>query len=154
MNLNSHFSSRIDLLVIFVSAHFQTQLKEITECLQTQLSRHLIGGTGESIVYDATEIEASPAISSLRASLPETQIDSMRLTFERTPDGGTIELDSLGSEWDEGCSHDISESHFRFPGWVAEQVSRRSPGLAGCRWYGIRFPNAGREPYYHRSGSL
>ena len=117
-NLNSHLSNQIDLLVLFVSAHFQTHLEEITECLQTQLSpRHLIGGTGESIVADAAEIETSPAISLWCASLPETQIDSMRLTFERTPDGGTFIgwPDSLGSEWEENSVMLLVGEPFSFP---------------------------------------
>ena len=148
--LNSHFSSQIDLLVIFASTHFQTQLEEITECLQTQLSpRHLIGSTGESIVCDATEIETSPAISLWCASLPETQIASMRLTFERTPDGGTFIgwPESLGREWDEDAVMILVGEPFSFPAdGLLSRLEEDRPGLpvVGGMASGFQMPGENR----------
>ena len=148
--LNSHLSNQIDLLVLFVSAHFQTHLEEITECLQTQLSpRHLIGGTGESIVADATEIETSPAISLWCASLPETQIDSMRLTFERTPDGGTFLgwPDSLGSEWEENSVMLLVGEPFSFPAdGLLSRLEEDHPGVpvVGGLASGFQMPDENR----------
>ena len=149
-NLNSHLSNQIDLLVLFVSAHFQAHLEEITECLQTQLSpRHLIGGTGESIVADATEIETSPAISLWCASLPETQIDSMRLTFERTPDGGTFIgwADSLGSEWEENSVMLLVGEPFSFPAdGLLSRLEEDRPGVpvVGGLASGFQMPDENR----------
>ena len=149
-NLSSHLSNQIDLLVLFVSAHFQAHLEEITECLQTQLSpRHLIGGTGESIVADATEIETSPAISLWCASLPETQIDSMRLTFERTPDGGTFIgwPDSLGSEWEENSVMLLVGEPFSFPAdGLLSRLEEDRPGVpvVGGLASGFQMPDENR----------
>ena len=133
-----------------LSLYLQTQLEEITECLQTQLSpRHLIGSTGESIVCDATEIETSPAISLWCASLPETQIDSMRLTFERTPDGGTFIgwLESLGSEWDEDAVMILVGEPFSFPAdGLLSRLEEDRPGLpvVGGMASGFQMPGENR----------
>lgn len=89
--LSTQLTGRINLVVVFASGHFQSELEEIVQNIQTQLApQHMIGGTGESIVADETELEDTPAISIWCASIPDTQISSMRLTFERTPDGGTF----------------------------------------------------------------
>ena len=62
-DLASSFASGVDLLVVFVSPHFQPELEEIVGVLTAVLSpRHMIGSTGESIVADAVEIEGTPAI--------------------------------------------------------------------------------------------
>ncbi len=99
--LRDGLDGQIDLLVMFVSSHFQSELEHIVECLHRQLSpRHMIGGTGEGVIADAQEFEGTPAISLWCASLPQSQIDSMRLTFERTPDGSTFTgwLESLDGQ--------------------------------------------------------
>ena len=132
-DLKLRFKDRVDLLVVFVSNHFQSQLEEITEYLQKHLSpQHLMGGTGESIVADAIEIEASPAISIWCAALPDTQINSMRLTFERTPDGGTFIgwPDALSTSWQEDSVMLLVGEPFSFPAdGLLSRLQEDRPGI-------------------------
>ena len=149
-DLIRRFNRPVDVLVVFVSPHFQTQLEEIVACLQTHLSpRNLIGGTGEGIVADGNEIETEPAISLWCALLPETQIDTMRLTFERTSDGGTFIgwPDSLSGSWQEDSVIILVGEPFSFPAdGLLDRLGEDRPGvpLVGGMASGFHSPGENR----------
>tara|TARA_B100000700_G_scaffold290840_1_gene349261 strand:- start:5612 stop:6778 length:1167 start_codon:yes stop_codon:yes gene_type:complete len=149
-DLASSFASGVDLLVVFVSPHFQPELEEIVGVLTAVLSpRHMIGSTGESIVADAVEIEGTPAISVWCASLPDTQVDSMRLTFERTPDGGTFIgwPESLSGKWSEDAVMLLVGEPFSFPAdGLLTRLEEDRPGLpvVGGMASGFHSPNENR----------
>ena len=80
-----------DVVILFVSPHFQPELQEIAAVLQTHIcARHMLGCIGDSIASDGQEIEGDPAIAVWAARLPTTMLESAHLKFERTADGGRI----------------------------------------------------------------
>ena len=131
--LGEQLPDGIDLLTVFISPHFQSELEEIVEKLTADLAPvHTLGSTGESIVADAIEVEGEPAISIWCASLPETQVDSMRLTFERTPDGGTFIgwPESLAGEWSDDAVMLLVGEPFSFPAdGLLSRLDEDRPGV-------------------------
>lgn len=79
---------RIDLAVLFATAHFEDELDQLAADVHEQLrARVLIGMSGESILNADREFEGQPAITLWAAHLPETRIAPFFLTEE--------DLDSL-----------------------------------------------------------
>lgn len=82
--------ARPDLAFVFASPTHAARFEEIAETLRTELNcRHVLGCSGESIAGGAQEIEQQAALSVWAAVLPNAELESFHVTFERTPDGMT-----------------------------------------------------------------
>lgn len=121
-----------DLAVVFVSHdHGPDFAPLVAEIRRRTGARHLIGCTGESIVGGAREIEGEPALSLWLAALPGVTLAPMRLTFERTPDGGTLAgwRDDLPARWPAGAALLALGEPFSFPvELLLDRVSDEQPG--------------------------
>jgi small ligand-binding sensory domain FIST len=79
---------RPNLAFVFVSQAHADQFEQIPQRIMSALGcQHLLGCTGEAIAGGAQEVEQGPAISLWAASLPEANLESFHVTFQRTPDG-------------------------------------------------------------------
>lgn len=82
-----------DLVIAFVSPHFQQHFDHVPALLQEHLpSRHLIGCSAGGVIGGGVEIENRPAVSLAAALLPEVQLrvfhtDSQALPDEDAPPG-------------------------------------------------------------------
>jgi len=77
--------------ILFVSPGRSDAFAEICQRLNDQLRpAHLLGCTGEAIVGGAEEIENDECVSLWLAWLPDADLQSMHLNYERSPDGGTF----------------------------------------------------------------
>ena len=80
-----------DLAFVFVSADRVQRADFIADSLTRLLGTDcLVGCAAESVIGNGTEVEGSPALAIWLASLPETIVSTMHLTFERTSDGNGI----------------------------------------------------------------
>lgn len=70
----------LDLLLLFLSAHFTNFGQQIADGLCTALKpRVLLGCTAENVICEDTEIEGEPAISLVAARLPEVTLTPFSL---------------------------------------------------------------------------
>ena len=129
----SNSARAADLALAFVSHHhgppFAPLAAEVTR--RTQAGT-LIGCTGEAIVGGAREIEDGPAVALWLARLPGVTIEPMHLTFERTPEGGTIVgwPDSLPAQWPAGSALLMLAEPFSFPAdLLLERLNEDQPGV-------------------------
>src|SRR5262245_20044361 len=80
-----------DLGMVFLSPHHRAEAPAVAEVVMRRTgARILLGCTGESIVGGAREIENEPAVTLWLARLPGVSLTPMHLTYERTPEGGSI----------------------------------------------------------------
>jgi small ligand-binding sensory domain FIST len=122
-----------DLAVLFLSAD-RTDLAvamgpQATALLETE---NLLGCTAESVVGGDCEIEAETAVSLWVARLPETTVTTVALTFESTPDGGSILgwPDALLGDWPAGSSLLALGEPFSFPAdYFLERMNEDRPGV-------------------------
>ena len=76
------------LVFVFASTAYGDSLDELPGSLEEGTGGGvLLGCTGEMIAGGNREIESGPALSVLAAAMPESVIESFRVTFERTADG-------------------------------------------------------------------
>jgi small ligand-binding sensory domain FIST len=116
---------RPDLTLAFVSPHHGPDFAPLAEAICDGLDTEaVLGCTGESIVGGAREIEGRPAIALWTARLPGAQITTMRLEFQRTPEGGTFTgwPDDLSEPWPDGAAMLLLGEPFSFP---ADELLRR-----------------------------
>lgn len=122
-----------DLALVFVSQHHAAQLNLVASRLHEQLATPaLLGCTGEAIVGGAREIEDAPAVSLWLARLPATLVQPMHLSFERTPEGGTILgwPDDLPETWPAGSALLLLGDPYSFPVDVLlAQLNEDQPGI-------------------------
>jgi len=107
-----------DLALLFFSTDHLPDAGSIASRLSERLEcENLFGCNGESIVGGELEVEQSPALSLWLAWLPDVEIVGMHLTFERTPDGGTILgwPDELMEDWDPSAAMLVVADPFSFP---------------------------------------
>ncbi len=86
------FGGPPDLALVFFSPHHWDDADTIAATIKERLApRCLLGSVGESIVGNDREVEDGPALSLWlgRWSRP-VELESFRLTFERTPDGPSL----------------------------------------------------------------
>ena len=128
--IQSQLRGEPDLTFVFISQFDPDQVSEIHRQLRQSLrSRVLLGCTAESIVGTNSEIEMEPGVSLWSASLPDTSIHPFHLTFENTPDGGTI----LGwpdaiDEWPDAASMILLPEPFSFPtDYLLERLKEDRP---------------------------
>jgi small ligand-binding sensory domain FIST len=88
-DVNSQLSgARPDLVFVFVSPAHAERFEEIPVQIMAALQcRHLLGCSGEMIAGVSREVEDGPAISLWAAVLPDAELESFHVTFQRTPDG-------------------------------------------------------------------
>jgi len=93
---------------VFFSHHHAASVQDLANELAPLLSapENLLGCTGEVIAGRSRECEDEPAISLWLASLPESQITTMHLEFQRTPEGNAI------GGWPDALSRPWSDSAF------------------------------------------
>ena len=122
-----------DLAFLFFSTDHRPDAESIARELSEQLEcENLFGCNGESIVGCELEIEQSPALSLWLAWLPDVEIVSMHLTFERTADGGTILgwADEMMEDWDPSAAMLVVADPFSFPmEYLLEQMNEDHAGI-------------------------
>lgn len=115
--IQSAIAGQPDLTFVFISQFDSDGIAFIRDHLKERLnSRVLLGCTAESVVGIDSEIEMEAAISLWSATLPGTDLHPFHLTFENTPDGGTILgwPDSMDS-WPDAASMILLPEPFTFP---------------------------------------
>ncbi len=121
------------LAVLFVSANHVDAAEQIAPRLCERLGTEcVIGCSGESIVGVGTEVEMASAMSLWIASLPETNVQPMRLEFVRATEGGSIIgwPDDLPEAWPEGSALLALGDPFNFPPELPlERVNEEHPGV-------------------------
>jgi small ligand-binding sensory domain FIST len=152
----AQLGSTADLAVVFVSHHhgppFAPLAAEITR--RTQAGA-LLGCTGEAIVGGPREIEEGPAVALWLARLPGATVDPMHLSFERTPEGGTIVgwPDNVPSQWPAGSALLMLAEPFSFPAdLLLERLNEDQPGVPvlGGMASGAHGPGENRLLFGHR----
>jgi small ligand-binding sensory domain FIST len=111
-------TGQADLAMVFVSPHHRAEVPRIAEIVRRETrARILLGCTGETIVGGAKEIENQPAVSLWLARLPGVTLTEMHLTYERTPEGGSIVgwPDELLTTWPQGAAMLVLGEPFSFP---------------------------------------
>ena len=74
---------RVDLCILFASAHFEDELDEIVSQIhETLRARAFIGTTAEAIIADDQEYEGRPALTLWAAHLPNVELASFHLSQE------------------------------------------------------------------------
>lgn len=121
------------LALLFVSANHVGAAEQLAPKLCEQLGTEcVIGCSGESIVGVGTEVEMASAMSLWVASLPETNLQPMRLEFVRTAAGGSIVgwADDLPEEWPDGSALLALADPFNFPPeLLLQRINEDHPGV-------------------------
>lgn len=125
---------RPTLAIIFCSTHHTEFLDRMASFLPEWLGTEtVIGCTGESILGRSTEIEFEPAVSVWLARFPSSiQVDTVRLSFSQTPDGGVIEgwPEDYASQWPDGSVMTLLGDPYTFPAdLLLEQLNDDRPGM-------------------------
>ena len=122
-----------DLALLFLSQHHASQAGEVASqvcgALQTD---QLLGCTAESIVGTGREIEMEPSMSLWLARLPDVEMHTMHVRFERTAEGGTIIgwPDALNGTWPEHAVLLMLADPFSFPAdLLLERLNEDRPGV-------------------------
>jgi len=122
-----------DLAFVFFSGDHHQDAESISRELSERLEcKNLLGCNGESIVGGAEEVEQLPAISLWLAWFQGVEITPMQLTFERTPDGGTILgwPDGLLEERDSPAALLVVADPYSFPmELLLERLNNDQPGM-------------------------
>ena len=152
----AQLGSAADLALVFVSHHHGPPLAPLAgEIARRTQARTLLGCTGEAIVGGAREIEDGPAVALWLARLPGVTIEPMHLSFERTPEGGTIVgwPDSLPAQWPAGSALLMLAEPFSFPAdLLLERLNEDQPGVPvlGGMASGAQAPGQNRLLYNDR----
>jgi small ligand-binding sensory domain FIST len=122
------------LAMIFCSPHHAEFLDNMASFLPEWLGTEtVIGCTGESILGRGTEIEFEPAVSVWLARFPSSiQIDTVRLSFNQTADGGVIEgwPEDYSASWPDGSVMTLLGDPYTFPAdLLLEQMNEDRPGV-------------------------
>lgn len=106
------------LALVFVSHHHGPDFAALAARLHAQLpGACILGCTGETIVGGGLELEEQPALSLWVAHLPGVDLVPMHLSFEQTPEGGSIVgwPDRLEGEWPADATLIALAEPFSFP---------------------------------------
>lgn len=122
-----------DLALVFFSSDHGSNGPELAAelCRRLETSR-IIGCSGESIVATERELEGTPAISLWLARLPEVSATVMHLSFERTPEGGSLVgwPDTLPDPWPVDSALLAMGDPYSFPvELLLEFVNEEHPGV-------------------------
>lgn len=131
--IKEKLTGKVDLAIVFVTHFHAPNLQTIADILTEELhSTHLLGCTGESIVCNSQELEEGPGISLWAAELPQTTLESMKLEFAQTPDGGTFTgwPDGFEDAWPEDSALIALADPFSFPAdAMLERLNEEHPGV-------------------------
>jgi len=149
---------------IFFSQHHVEQAEHIAAEASSLFAdpTRLLGCSGEAIAGMGREIEEEPALALWLASLPHSQITTMRLEFHRTPEGHVVRGwdESLAGDWPDGTFLIALGEPYSFAGdYLLERLNEDRPGVPviGGMASGAQIPGRnrlirGREAY--REGAL
>lgn len=120
------------LVVVFASPHYADSLQEICGKLNDELApTQMLGCTGVAIVADDQEIEEDPCLSVWAAWFPDADVQLTRLTYERSPDGGSFAgwPESLVNDWPDEMTLLMLADPFSLPADVfLERLNSDRPG--------------------------
>jgi small ligand-binding sensory domain FIST len=122
-----------DIGFVFLSHHHVDSSDRLASELAGLLTtpENLLGCTGEVIAGRGRECEDEPAISLWLASLPDSHVTTMRLEFQRTPEGNAIGgwPDDLSGPWPDGSFLLALGEPYSFPADVMlEQLNEDRAG--------------------------
>jgi len=121
------------LALVFVSHHHGPDFAALAARLHAQLpGACVLGCTGETIVGGGLELEEQPALSLWVAHLPGVELVPMHLTFEQTPEGGSIVgwPDRLDGDWPADATMIALAEPFSFPADVLlARLDEDRPGV-------------------------
>jgi small ligand-binding sensory domain FIST len=126
--------SEADLTVVFVSHAHSSQWDRLPALVRHQVvTQHLIGCSGEAIVGCQREVEEGPALAIWTARLANSRVIPLKLSFERTPEGGAIVgwPDSLFDAWPTDAVILLLAEPFSFPAdYLLQRMNEDQPGVA------------------------
>lgn len=129
----SDLGAKADLAVVLAAHLHRPAFDDLgAQVVELTGARHLIGGTAETVIANEREWENSPAIAVWLAHMPNVRLRSVRLRFERAPDGGAITgwSDELLGEWPAGAAMLLLAEPYTFPAdALLEQLNEDRPGL-------------------------
>jgi len=121
------------LALVFISPHHGPDFAPLAAQISARLGgAHVLGCTGETIVGGGREFEEGPAISLWLAHLPNVDVVPMHLTFERTPEGGSIIgwPDRLDGDWPRESTLLLLAEPYSFPADVLlARLDEDRPGV-------------------------
>ncbi|MFO0818915.1 MAG: FIST N-terminal domain-containing protein [Pirellulales bacterium] len=137
-------------VMLFASASHAGKLADAVQSVRDELgTRHVIGCTAESVAGGGREIEGEDALAMWAIHLPDVQVDSFRLAFARTPEGGVFEgwPDEALGDWPSDSCLLLLGDPFSFPAdFLLERFNEDRPGVkvVGGMASGASTPGANR----------
>jgi small ligand-binding sensory domain FIST len=116
--LVERLGTHADLVCVFFSPHHAHAAEDLgSEICSRFATECLLGCSAEAIIGNDLEIEAAPALAVWAAVLPDVAITPLRLTYQSSPEGGSIDgfPDSLAGDWDAGAALVMLGDPFSFP---------------------------------------
>ena len=94
---NSIQDEPLDLVVVFVSPHYEEAYDRVAQLLQLALgAKHVIGCSGGGVIGNGVEVEQRAGLSITAAALPNVEIKPFHLQVHRLPD-----MDASPDKWEE-----------------------------------------------------
>jgi small ligand-binding sensory domain FIST len=94
---NSIQDEPLDLVVVFVSPHYEEAYDRVAPLLQLALgAKHVIGCSGGGVIGNGVEVEQRAGLSITAAALPNVEIKPFHLQVHRLPD-----MDASPDKWEE-----------------------------------------------------
>ncbi len=129
----SQLTGACDLAFAFISARYAEPWDGIAGRLADRLQcPATLGCTGESIVGLGREIEQEPAVAVWLAHLSGARLTPMRLSYERTPEGGSFTgwPHDLPGQWTPGSALFCLADPFSFPAdELIARINEDHPGV-------------------------
>lgn len=120
-------------VILFASAGHAEGLAGVAQRVATELNTpHVLGCTTESVAGGGREIEGEDALALWAIHLPGVSVDSFRLAFARTPEGGVIEgwPDEVLGDWPTDSCLLVLGDPFSFPAdFLLERLNEDRPGV-------------------------
>lgn len=129
----SELNAQADLAVFFASHHHREAFESLgADVARLTSATHSFGATAETVIANDREWENSPGVAVWVASLPGVRVRTLRLRFERAPDGGVISgwTDELHGEWPAGTVVLLLGEPYTFPAdALLAQLADDRPGV-------------------------
>lgn len=94
---NSIQDEPLDLVVVFVSPHYEEAYDRVAQLLRLALgAKHVIGCSGGGVIGNGVEVEQRAGLSITAAVLPNVEIKPFHLQVHRLPD-----MDASPDKWEE-----------------------------------------------------
>jgi len=94
---NSTLDEDLDLVVAFVSPHYEQSYGQVCDLLAKTLSaKHVFGCSGGGVIGNGLEVEQRPGVSITAAALPNVNIRPFLLQADRLPD-----MDAAPDKWED-----------------------------------------------------